>query len=246
MARSFLRSGVTVTLLFLGASAACAADLAKIDRTIAREPTYESGTPRYCLLVFGPQASERVWLVLDGKSLFVDRNGNGDLTEEGERLGVENPNQDPAPFESTELTLNGKQHKFMFHLYGWFEYRKGNVEALDPSVDVWWNDEQRFGAWGDEESPLKFSDSQRTAPIVHIGGPLQMGFEVREPLNRLGDGKFELNTAVGTKGLGRGTFAHLMYNVIPDDVFPEATLEFPNADPKGLPIRIQTPIKERC
>ena len=246
MARLLLRSGVTVTLLFLGAAAVNAADLAKIDRTIAREPKYESKTPRYSLLVFGPEAKERVWLVLDGESLFVDRNANGDLTEDGERLGVKTPNQDPAQFEPTELTLNGKQHKFMFHLFGWFEYRKGKPGRLQPSVDVWWNDEQRFGAWGDEESPLKFSDTPRTAPIVHIGGPLQMGFEVRHPLSKVGRGEFELNTAVGTKGLGRGTFAHLVYNVIPEDVFPEATPEFPNADPKGPPIKIEMPIKERC
>src|SRR5262249_38818786 len=44
--------------------------------------------PRYCLLVFGPKAEHRVWLVLDGDSLYVDRNGNGDLTEEGKRFAV--------------------------------------------------------------------------------------------------------------------------------------------------------------
>jgi hypothetical protein len=58
-----------------------AADLAKIDRTIAKEPAYQTKAPRYCLLVFGPQAKARVWLVLDGDTLYVDRKGNGDLTD---------------------------------------------------------------------------------------------------------------------------------------------------------------------
>jgi hypothetical protein len=31
-----------------------AMDLAKIDRTIAKEPKYQSAMPKYCLLVFGP------------------------------------------------------------------------------------------------------------------------------------------------------------------------------------------------
>jgi RNA polymerase sigma factor (sigma-70 family) len=58
----------------------------KIDRRIGKEPVYQSKSPRYCLLVFGPQARGRVWLVQDGDTLYVDRNGNGDLTEEGKRI----------------------------------------------------------------------------------------------------------------------------------------------------------------
>ena len=38
-----------------------AADLTKIERTIAKEPKYQ-GKPKYCLLVFGPEAKFRVWL----------------------------------------------------------------------------------------------------------------------------------------------------------------------------------------
>jgi hypothetical protein len=60
-------------------------DLRKINRTIAREPHYASA-PKYCLMVFGPEARSHVWLVIDGDDLLVDRNGNGDLTERGERV----------------------------------------------------------------------------------------------------------------------------------------------------------------
>src|SRR6516225_1415032 len=75
------------TLLVVGSTAATGwgADLTKIDRTVAKEPAYKS-KPKYCLLVFGPEAKTRVWLVLDGDTLYVDRNGNSDLTEEGERF----------------------------------------------------------------------------------------------------------------------------------------------------------------
>src|SRR5215510_2344046 len=60
-------------------------DLTKVDRTIAKEPAYKT-KPKYCLLVFGPKAKTRVWLVLDGDVLYVDRNGNGDLTDKGESV----------------------------------------------------------------------------------------------------------------------------------------------------------------
>src|SRR5262252_4031078 len=76
---------VVITLAVLIPMPVAATDLSKIDRTIGKEPTYES-KPKYCLLVFGPEAKTRVWLVLDGDVLYVDRNGNGDLTEPNEKV----------------------------------------------------------------------------------------------------------------------------------------------------------------
>src|SRR5262249_42155446 len=62
-----------------------AGDLSKIARTIGKETAYKS-KPKYCLVVYGPQAKTRVWLVVDGEVLYADRNGDGDLTGEGERI----------------------------------------------------------------------------------------------------------------------------------------------------------------
>ena len=80
-------AGISLAVLWLACGHECvAADLNKIDRTIAKEPVYQSKAPRYCLLVFGPEAKTRIWLVLDGDLVYVDRNGNGDLTDSGERV----------------------------------------------------------------------------------------------------------------------------------------------------------------
>src|SRR5262249_9660162 len=56
-----------------------------IDRAIVKEPAYK-GKPKYCLLVLGPEAKTRAWLVLDGDLVYIDRNGNGDLTEPDEKV----------------------------------------------------------------------------------------------------------------------------------------------------------------
>jgi hypothetical protein len=53
------------TLLTVFSGIAVAEDLDKIDRTIRKQPIYASKDPKYCLLVFGPKADTRVWLVLD-------------------------------------------------------------------------------------------------------------------------------------------------------------------------------------
>src|SRR5262249_59807388 len=81
----------TLLTLLLAAQPALGVDLTKIDRTIAKEPAYQSKSPSYGLLVFGPEAKSRAWVVLDGDCVYVDRNCNGDLTEEGERLVIKNP-----------------------------------------------------------------------------------------------------------------------------------------------------------
>src|SRR5262249_21870789 len=79
------RGWVLAACGFLLGGPATAADLGKIDRRLAKEPSYK-GKPGYCLLVFGADPTTRVWRVKDGDTLSLDRNGNGDLTEEGERL----------------------------------------------------------------------------------------------------------------------------------------------------------------
>src|SRR5262245_53850916 len=99
------------------ASGATAADLSKLDRNIKKEPAYK-GKPRYCLLVFGPEARHSVWLVLDGDTLYVDRNGNGDLTEEREKekapafKGSDHPaHEQERTVKVGDLAVGGLTHK---------------------------------------------------------------------------------------------------------------------------------------
>src|SRR5262245_61362635 len=88
---------------------AAAADLTKIDRTLRKEPAYKNG-PKYCLLVFGTKADFRVWLVQDGDTLYVDRNGNGDLTEKDEQVKTKNAGGDFHQFEVGEVSDGTLKH----------------------------------------------------------------------------------------------------------------------------------------
>jgi hypothetical protein len=236
----------------LGTMAAGAADLTKVERTLVKEPVYKTTSPKYCLLVFGPEADYRVWLVLDGDTLYVDRNGNGDLTEAGESTTPEATDTDPAGFKPiTILRPGGKgEEKLQFALYGWFDWRQGKeTPNVSPSVSVWWEG-RWFGSWGDETGPAVWGARPQDAPVLHVGGPLQMGFETRAEyaLARKADDQFELSVGVGTKGLGRGAFVHLCYvnGAIPDGVYPTAVLEFPNKSPGGPPVRVRAVLKQRC
>src|SRR5438132_12056299 len=108
---------IALLLAMLGLSVApVSAEPPRIDRTIRNEAVYQTKTPKYGLLVFGPEAKDRVWLVLDGDTLYVDRTGNGDLTEADKKVAVESrPGLDPEKYgyslEIGELTIGGRRHK---------------------------------------------------------------------------------------------------------------------------------------
>jgi len=100
---------------FVAVGAASAADLAKIERALKKEPIYK-GTPKYLLLVFGPAAADRVWVVNDGDTLYVDRNGDGDLTAAEKKVSAtiakdSNPAEDGLAFEVGELKVGSRVHK---------------------------------------------------------------------------------------------------------------------------------------
>jgi hypothetical protein len=96
---------------------ASAADLSKIDRRVTQEPAYQTRTPKYCLMVFGPEAKHRVWLVLDSDILYVDKKGNGDLAGDGERVKAPafTPSTHPAhererSIAAGDITIGGFTH----------------------------------------------------------------------------------------------------------------------------------------
>jgi hypothetical protein len=82
---------------------------------IRKEPAYK-GKPGYLLLAFGPEGKDRVWLVHDGNTLYVDRNGDGDLTAENKKVLARgdkdrNPAADGYSFDAGTLTVGGKMHQ---------------------------------------------------------------------------------------------------------------------------------------
>src|SRR5437867_2705101 len=105
-----------------------AGDLATMDRSLRKEPTYKSKQPQYCLLVFGPEAKTRVWLVLDGDALYLDRNGNGDLTDPGERIAGQELYRNHPDCPDVEVMRR-------FELTGW---HAGDEPILTCGPEVQW------------------------------------------------------------------------------------------------------------
>ena len=228
-----------LVLLAAWCSPANAVDLSKLPRTIARAPTWQSKSPRYCLLAFGPTAATRIWLAADGDRLFVDRNGNGDLTEAGEVVTAKADDSGFLNFEVGEIReADGKvRHtNLRVTLFG------RDTGAGTIAVQVADRGEQVAG--NDVAGALTFADKPATAPVIHFNGPLQMALTTATPLQRSAK-PVRLNAVVGTPGLGEGTFAAVGGDDLPEDAHPSAAIEFRDAAGAKLdPVRVT--LDQRC
>jgi hypothetical protein len=238
-------------LIFATVSTAFAAvDLKSIDRKIAREPEYHS-QPRYCLLVFGPEAKTHVWLVEDGKRLFVDRNANGDLTDDGEPApAVDERNLSIIDFDTNQPTP----------LNDW-DYEAGNITAPDAGehtglhVMRWKQGDKptqhgvlinvagkvpTYSGWGHV-----FADKPADAPIMHFGGeynvtPLRnKSLGLDKPPSRFSIGFF-------CPGAGDSSSTRISIKALPEDVIPLCEIEWPAKDLKAAPIKTELPLNQRC
>jgi len=212
-------------------------DLSKIDRAIAKEPTFRTKNPKYCLLAYGPEATTRIWLVLDGDALYVDRNGNGDLTEEGKKVTfIRNRKPDTVSrIEAGKITAKGVPENTCVRL------------ALgDESTSITSSSEGGFWqcAGDDLRGGLLFGDKPQTAPIVHFYGPLVLQPGRQHTLARTGE-PTQFWTHLGTQGLGAGTFAWNGYEKVPKDVHPVAEFEFP-ATASQESIKVKLVLDHRC
>jgi len=167
-----------------------AADLSKIDRTIKKEPVYQSKSPHYALLVFGPKAETRIWLVLDlvakpwekdgsKNALYIDRDGNGDLTGPAEKVTCTMTEHATHVSFSPEPSIT---YCPQFDVGNIVE-RDGKTKHTGLTIDV--------GSYIQRYRPvslsikvngvceqfaggqlLKFADRPEDAPIIHFNGPL--------------------------------------------------------------------------
>jgi hypothetical protein len=175
-------------------------DLSQINRTIHKEPSY-TGKPQYCLLVFGPDAKTRVWLVRDGDTLYVDRNGNGDLTEKGERLvGTHQP--DGVKWQIGDIMEADGETRHS-DLRVWFNKRGSYILQLRTAAGF----RQEVG---NERGPLRFADRPQDAPIVHLAGPLTFLLEEygEKSLRFVPGQEAHFTVLLGTPGVGKGTAAY--------------------------------------
>lgn len=228
-----------LVMLLMG-STAWAADPPKVDRTLGKQPKF-MGKPTYAILAFGSEAQHRIWLIRDGDTLYVDRNGNGDLTEADEVVKRTAPKkgretEEIRVFEIGTVTTGNQAHSGLV-VYGspLVEYANGETGMLPPVKAALEKDKkaQAYLIRCEVEVPgMKGGGTggrlEMAAGWLDLNGPLQFAEKPADaPVIHFG-GPLEISffgdlpklrvgrssefvLVVGTPGVGAGTFAMLSY-----------------------------------
>ncbi len=213
----------------------------RFDRTIVKEPTYRS-TPKYCLLTLGNKGEVKIWMVEDGKRLFVDRNADGDLTDDG-------PPIEPSKFRRLDANR-------------WdFEY---SLDAIHPTngpgaanlVLRRWNYGDKEDSYGlslavNGQMPMYagwfgtfWSTNREAAPVVHFGGPFTPRL-LRRGEFTIGETGQRLSLCFINPGSGPGAESRLSIDALPAFVVPVLNIVWPTAAGRA-PLRTSYPLTQRC
>ena len=246
--RLVLLALATCVILISSVMPAAGDPLATIERRIVKEPAYES-TPQYLLLALGPEAATHVWLVEDGRKLYVDKNANGDLTDDG------------PPIEPTNVRSLGRLPDSQVDRWD-FDYQLAEFTPGDrpPQKDFQlrrWNygtsahDDYGLSLTLDGKVPMYagwfnsfWAASPEKASIVHFGGPLtphllrSKTFSPGASLERLSVGFFN-------PGFGDAAQSRLSIDALPADVIPVVHIRWPTkaGDP---PLATTHRLNQRC
>jgi len=242
-------------------------DLARIDRSIVREPRYASA-PHYALIVVGPRAEHRCWLVMDGdETLYFDRNGNGDLTDPEDRIGLdaEATKKIHMGEESTHSGMNvfplGKVAGVELNFNYWVR-RRGIVPAderlrkimQEREANDWENGTLwRFAAKGSQaQNPVLLAARPADAQVMHLEGPLTFALKWGESQTlRPWPQTTTFDVNIGTPALPPRNckdpiFSPLTEMEIPGDVHPTAVFEYPPRSPGSGPVVRTVRLDLRC
>jgi hypothetical protein len=261
---------LVVVLALLVSPAAKGADLAQIERRIDKEPAYSSKDVKYALVVFGERASTRVWLALDGDTLYADVNGNGDLTDAGERFApvkeFSNPDEGQFYFLIPEIRDGERVHKDLSLTISKLDQlqseplvssllrKNPNARGYLLSAEIELPPFQGAGIGGrvrqhnfpfDARGVLQFAGRPADAPVLHFGGPWQISLFGPHTLT-IGRSK-DLVLGVGTPGIGPGTTVWVDYQgVIPENAFPVASISYLPQKAGEPPPEELYELKHRC
>ncbi|MES2789216.1 MAG: hypothetical protein V4719_06305 [Planctomycetota bacterium] len=266
------RYGVSVLLLLFAINVvqgedSNVVDLGKIDRKIVNEPKYKN-EPHYALIVLGLQAQHRSWLVMDGDEvLYIDRNGNGDLTDPEDRIECDKAASagKVVSTDNTYLrmdtftigTIAGAKLKFMYWVRNKSAMPKDELTRKylrEREMNNWENGT----LWriaedaGQAQNPILLAATPAAAQISHLDGPLTFCLKWKERQRLQAWPKvtvFDIN--IGTFAFPAQNYSHKVFSPLtehefPRDIHPLAVFQFPPVKPGDPPIIQEIELNERC
>lgn len=221
-----------------------ATDYDAVGRRLTKEPAYRTKNPRYALLLFGPEARLRVWVVLDGAVLYVDRNGDGDLTAENERFATEADCKAVElrdPDGETRYVIDRIRTDHSFYTPNVLEDRQERGTPPGLMADVSVKGAVEYQQYCDV---VEMRASPATAMLAHFHGPLTiapMTIDWKLPDGtalRKGKNPPEFVANVGTMSGKHGCWVVVRTCdekacLFPEGVRPVVEVEYPPVDGRG-------------
>jgi hypothetical protein len=222
----------------------CTADdnnwISKIDKSIVKEPKYRA-KPRYALLVIGAESKIPIWIVHDDDRLYVDKNGNRDLTDDGPAIeATQKRRLDRTSWDRNFVTAEWKMangsHVRDFGLRNWNYSDPEDQYGLSLTVD---DKVPLYAGWNALLSP-----SSKKAPVIHLGGPVSPQM-LRYQKFELGTKPERFSIAFATPRELKIASARLNIDGLPATVKPIANIQWPtkSGDP---PLVTSHLLSERC
>jgi hypothetical protein len=224
-------------------------DLRQVDRRAPKEPAYNSTQPLCGLLVFGPEAKARIWMVLDRSRpdagpydvLYADLDADGGLTGPAERL-VGRVEGNSVRFRLPDLKdpATGAVHTN-------FTARVTGGDNPTVMVSLAWRGGRKMGGGypqDPEDGYLRFGKAPADAPVMWANGDgpfrFQRWYGGRLPIG----GEEDFKVFVGQRGAGPDSFWAFQEHFLPESEGVQATLVYRDAEEKER--RLTCLLKERC
>jgi RNA polymerase sigma factor (sigma-70 family) len=222
------------------ANAARALERIKAEYRLKKEPAYQ-GPVQYCLLLLGRNAQTRVWLASDGKTLYVDRNGDGDLTQPDEAVPFK-PDRDGG-FASLMVDRfpgdAGGSHTHLHIAVRQRDWRnnKGGYWCVRARVE---------GRYPMYAFAHKFAQKPDEAPVIHLGGPLRLKLLDLEGGRLVRGGQAELNASISCHYPGVERAFVDVDALGRTEVHPVAEVRLPARTPRAAPLALRVPLTQHC
>lgn len=211
------------------------------ERSSIKEPTYQS-TPKYSLITLGNTGEVKVWMVEDGKRLFVDKNANGDMTDDGPPIQPSNVRDLGANRWDFEYLLNAitptngsRQTRFVLRRWDYGEKKESYglslfVDGQMPMYAGW------FGTF--------WSTNREKAPVIHFGGPFTPKLLRRKDFT-IGETQQRLSLCFLNPGSGAGAESRLSIDALPPLAVTKLNIEWPTVG-GSAPLRTSYKLTQRC
>ncbi len=242
---------IALTCLCVGPAMADDAILSRAGDMKLKEPDYSSNRPLYACAAIGSKAALNVWFVLDKSEkskdgydiLWVDLNGNGDLTETGERFSWLDENGERMRKISLPDVVDpdgGATHTN-------FGVSLSDAEIGEGMMGLRWRDEHKIGG-GYPEDPetgyMQFAPTMKEAPVVWFNGDAPFQFQRWIVDSFVIGSEEDVRLFLGWQSKGPKSFCSTQTHVLPEGEQVEATLIYHDTENKQQSVEMM--LTERC